>query len=118
DEGALAAFAGDVGENRTGLPHQPHVMDITPAEMEAFYAEPVIFGGAILFDIAARLQGGEQPENIVLVQLEALGKFSHAQFVDVAEELFEHVERVRDRLNNVVCLFATQFSSPFRGDLR
>jgi hypothetical protein len=54
----------------------------------------------------------------VLVQLEALGKFSHAQFVDVAEELFEHVERVRDRLNNVVCLFATQFSSPFRGDLR
>jgi len=48
------------------------------------------------------------------MQLEPLGKFGYAQFIYVAEKLFKHVERVRDRLNYVVCFVASdhRFSSP------
>ena len=107
DVGALAAFFRNVGENRARLPHEAHMMDVTTAEVEALDAEAIIFGGFVLLDVAARFERREQAEDVVLMQLEALGKFGHAEFIDLAEELFEHVERVRDGLNDVVGFVAT-----------
>jgi hypothetical protein len=78
------------------------MMDVSASEMEAFDAEPVVLGGFVLFDISARFEGGEQAKDVVLVQFESFGKFGYAKFIDLAEELLEDVERVRDRLYNVV----------------
>jgi hypothetical protein len=41
------------------------------------------------------------------MQLEPLGKFSYSQFIDIAEELFEHIERVGDGLDKVVGFVAS-----------
>ena len=111
-------FVGDFGKDRTRLAHQSHVMDIAAAEMEAFDAEAIIFAGAILFDIAARFEGGEDAEDVVLVQLEAFGKFGDAEFVALAKELFEDVERMRHGLDNVVCLVAPHHWVYFPGSRR
>jgi hypothetical protein len=81
-------------------------MDITVAQMQALDPETVVLGRFVLFDIAARLERGEQPKDVILMQLQPLGKFRHAQFIDFAKKLFEHVERMRNGLNNVVCLVA------------
>ena len=78
------------------------MMDVSASEMQALDAEPVIFGRFVLFDIAARFERGEQTKDVVLVQLEPFGKFGYAKFVDLAEKLLEHVERMRDRLDDVV----------------
>src|SRR5579864_1234955 len=106
DERALAALLGNIGEYRAGLPHQAHVMDIAAAHEETFDAEPIVFVRLVLFDVAARFEGRKQAEDVVLMELEALGEFSHAEFVGVAKKLFEYVKRMGDGLNNVVCLLA------------
>ena len=82
------------------------MMDVTATEVEAFDAEPIIFGSFVLFDVTARLERREQPEDVVLMQLEPLGKFRDAEFIDFAEKLFEHVERMRNGLDNVVSFIA------------
>ena len=84
------------------MPHEPHMMNVAASEVQALDAEAIIFGRSVLFDVAARFQRREQTKDVVLMQLEALGKFRNAEFVDVAEKLFEHVERVRDGLDDVV----------------
>src|SRR5260370_17590965 len=104
---ALAAFFCDVGEDRARLPHEAHMMDVTATEVEAFDAEAIIFGGFVLFDVTACLERREQPEDVVLMQLEPLGKFRDAKFIAFAQELFEHVERVRNGLDNVVSFIAS-----------
>jgi hypothetical protein len=45
-----------------------------------------------LLNVTARFERREQSEDVVLMQLEPLGEFRNAQFIDVAEKLFEHVE--------------------------
>ena len=112
DEGALAAFVRDVGQNRARLPHQSHVVDIAASQVQALDSQAIVLGRPVLFDIAARLERGEQTKDVVLVQLEALGKFGDAEFVDLAEKLFEHVESVRNRLDDVV-----GFVAPDHGEL-
>jgi hypothetical protein len=89
------------------LPDEAHMMDVTASEVEAFDAEAIILSGFVLLDVTARLERREQSEDVVLMQLEPLGKFRHAEFVDVAEELFEHVERMRDGLDYVVGFIAS-----------
>src|SRR5271154_4100562 len=74
DEGALAAFARDLGQNRPRLPYQSHVVNVTAAEMEALDPEAIVLGALVLFDIAARLERGEQAEDVILMQLEPLGE--------------------------------------------
>jgi hypothetical protein len=81
-------------------------MDISASEMETLDPQTIILTGFVLFDITARFERGEQAEDVVLVELEPFGEFGDAELVDIAEELFEHVERMRDGLNNVVCLVA------------
>jgi hypothetical protein len=94
------------------LPHEAHMMDVTATEVQAFDAEAIIFGGFILFDITARFERRQKPKDVVLMQLEPLGEFRNAEFIDVAEKLFEHVERVRDGLDQVVGFIASDhFSS-------
>jgi hypothetical protein len=83
------------------------MMDVTASEVEAFDAEAIIFGGFVLLDVTARLERREQSKDVVLMQLEALGKFRHTEFIDVAKELFEHVERMRDGLDYVVGFIAS-----------
>jgi hypothetical protein len=70
--------------------------------VQALDAEAIIFGSFVLLNVTARFERREQSEDVVLMQLEPLGKFRNAQFIDVAEKLFEHVERVRDGLDDVV----------------
>src|ERR1700689_4071959 len=74
--------------------------------MQALDPEAIVLGRFVLLDIAARLERRGQAEDVVLMQLEPLGKFRPSKFVNFTEKLFEHVERMRDGLNNVVCLFA------------
>ena len=78
------------------------MMNVTASEVQALDAEAIIFGSFVLFDVTARFERREQSEDVVLMQLEPLGKFRDAEFIDVAEKLFEHVERVRDGLDDVV----------------
>jgi len=92
------------------LPHEAHMMDVTATEVQAFDAEAIIFGGFVLFDVTTRFERREQPEDVVLVQLEPLGQFRNAEFIDVAEKLFEHVERMRDGLDQVVGFIASDHS--------
>ena len=82
-------------------------MDVTASEVQAFDAEAIIFGGFVLLDVTARFERREQSKDVVLMQLEPFGKFRHAEFIDVAEELFEHVERMRDGLDYVVGFIAS-----------
>jgi hypothetical protein len=84
------------------LPHEPHMMNVTASEVQALDAEAIIFGSFVLLNETARFERREQSEDVVLMQLKPLGKFRNAQFIDVAEKLFEHVERVRDGLDDVV----------------
>jgi len=107
DVSALAAFAGDIGQDGARLPHQTHMMDVTASEMQTLDAEAIILGGFVLFDIAARFERREDSKDVVLMQLEPLGKFSYSQFIDIAEELFEHIERVGDGLDEVVGFVAS-----------
>ena len=81
-------------------------MYVSASEMEAFDPEPVVLGRFVLFDIAARFECGEQAKDVVLVQLEPFGKFGYAKFIDLAEKLLEHVERMRDGLDDVICFIA------------
>ena len=83
------------------------MMDVAASEMQALDAEAIILGGFVLFDIAARFERREDSKDVVLMQLEPLGKFSHAEFIDIAEELFEHIERVSDGLDEVVGFVAS-----------
>src|SRR5713226_9425466 len=107
---ALATFARKIGEDRARLPYQPHMMDVSASEMEAFDPEPVVLGRFVLFDIAARFERGEQAEDVIFVQLEPFGKFGYAKFIDLAEELLEHVEGMRNRLDEVVGFIASDHS--------
>jgi hypothetical protein len=82
-------------------------MDVSATKMKAFDSKPVILSRFVLFDITARLERREQPKDVVLMQLEPLGKFGHAKFVDLAEKLLQHIKRMRNRLNNVVGFIAS-----------
>src|SRR5208282_2520874 len=86
---------------------EAHMMDVTASEVEALDAEAIILGDFVLFDVTARFERGEEPKDVVLVQLEPLGEFRHAEFVNVAEELLEHVERMSDGLDYVVGFVAS-----------
>jgi len=61
------------------------MMDVSASEMQALDPEPVILGRFVLFDIAARFESREQTKDVVLVQLEPLGKFGYAKLIDLAE---------------------------------
>ena len=78
------------------MPHQSHVVNIAASQVQTLDSQAIVFGRPVLFDIAARLEGGEQTEDVVLMQLQAFGKFGDAEFVDFTKELFEHVQRVRN----------------------
>src|SRR5579862_5552207 len=49
------------------------------------------------------------------MELEPLGQFGDAELVDVAEELLHHVERMRDRLDQVVGFVASDCHRESRG---
>ena len=70
------------------------MINIAASQVQALDSQAIVLGRPVLFDIAARLQRGEQTKDVVLMQLQALGKFGDAEFVDLAKELFEHVQSV------------------------
>ena len=76
------------------------------SELQAADAEPVVLGRLVLLDVAARLERREQTKDVVLVQLQALRELGDAELVGLAGELLEHVERVRDGLDDVVGFLA------------
>ena len=55
-----------------------------------------------MFDITARFERREQTKNIVFVQFEPFAKLGHTDFVDIAIKLLQHVERMRNGLNNII----------------
>ena len=73
----------------TGLAQDTHLAHVDLAELQAANAEPVVVRGPILLDVAPRLQGREQTEDVVLVELEALRQLRHAELVRLLAELLE-----------------------------
>ena len=73
------------------------------AELEAAHAEPVAVALGALLDVAELLERGEQPEDVVLVQVEALREGGDALLLLVAEGL-EEADRIDHRLDRVVPL--------------
>ena len=86
-------------------------MDERLTELETLQAQSVILRHLILFNITSRFERSEQTENIVLMQLQPLAKFGNSDFIDVAIELFQDVERMGDRLNDVIGLLAPHHDS-------
>ena len=102
DVGGLPRLPDQLVHDGQRLAEQAHVLHVALTELEAAHAKPVVLGAPVLLDVAARLEGGEQAEDVVLVQLEPLGQLGDAELVGVLEELLKDVERVRDRLDDVV----------------
>src|SRR5207245_6122865 len=89
------------------LVEEAHVLHVALAELQAADAEAIVLGRAVLLDVAPGLERRQQTEDVVLVELEALGVLGHPELVGLAEELLQHVERVRDRLDDVVGFLAS-----------
>jgi len=49
--------------------------------LEGLDAQSVIAGVFVLLDVSSGLESGEQPEDVVLVQLEPLGELRNAEVV-------------------------------------
>jgi hypothetical protein len=64
-----------------------------------------------LFDVTARLKGGQQPKNIVLVKLQSLAQLGNADLINVSVELLENIEGVRYGLNYVIRFLPTNHLS-------
>src|SRR5262249_33583760 len=108
----LARLANQLDHDRPRLTEEPHVSHVALAELEAADPEAVVLRGAVLLDVAARFQGGEQAEDVVLVQLQALRELRDAELFGVETELLEHVERVRHGLDDVVRILPAHFPRP------
>jgi len=52
----------------------------------------------VLLDEVARLQGGQQPEDVVLVQRHAAAELGDPQLHPVAVELVQQIQGMADRL--------------------
>src|SRR5215468_10123789 len=70
--------------------------------MEAAPPKPIAFV-LVLLDVALLLEGGEQAEHVVLVQMETLGQLGHAELLFAVERL-EQPHGVADGLDRVLAL--------------
>jgi len=104
-----SASASQRGQSKSlnyGLRGLPTVTDLQAAD-----AESVVLGRLVLLDVAARLERREEPKYVVLVELQAFREIGDAELFRLAGELLEHVQRVRDGLDDVV-----RFLSPHHVD--
>ena len=85
------------------------MLDVAAPEVQTFDAEAIILARLVLLDIAARFEGCEQSENIVLMKLETLRQFGNAELIDIAEKLLHHVERMRHRLDEIIGFIASHY---------
>src|SRR5881396_556664 len=108
----LAHLTHQLRHDRACLAEEPHVLHVALPELEATDAEAVVLGGPVLLDVAARLERGEQAEDVVLVEPEPLRQLGHAELLGLARELLEHIQRVRHRLDDVVGLLAPHCPAP------
>ena len=53
---------GQLDHHRSGLTQHAGLPHERLAELEALHTEAVVLGGLVLLDVAARFEGGEQPE--------------------------------------------------------
>src|SRR3989442_1589715 len=106
----LARLPDQLGHDRPRRAEEAHVVHVALPELQAADAEPVVLGGAVLLDIAARLECCEQTEDVVLVEPEPLRQLGHAELLGITRELLEDIERVRHRLDHVVGLLAAHRS--------
>jgi len=107
----LTDLPRELGHDGPRLPQEAHVLHVGLAELQAADAEAVVLGRAVLLDVAARLERREEAKDVVLVELQAFREIGDAELFRLAGELLEHVQRVRDGLDDVV-----RFLSPHHGD--
>ena len=107
DERRLSGSLGERLDDRMCLTEQPHLRDVRLPKLQATNSQTVVLGGLVLLDVPPRLQRGEQPEDVILVQFQPLAQLGDTELIVFAGELLEHVERVGDRLDDVVGFLAT-----------
>src|SRR5262245_44916978 len=57
--GRLTRLADELDHDRSRLTEQPHVAHVALSQLEAAHPEAVVLGGAVLLDVATRLERGE-----------------------------------------------------------
>ncbi len=72
--------------------------------LQVLQAEAVVAGVVILLDEVARLQGGKEAKDVVLVQGHAAAELGDPQLHPVAVELVQQVKGMADRLDEIVRL--------------
>ena len=86
------------------------MLHVALTQLETADAEAIVLRRPVLLDVAARLEGGEEAEDVVLVELQALGELRHPELLGLAAELLEDVQAVGNRLDDVV-----RFLAPHHG---
>ena len=64
------------------------------SQLQTFETQTIIFSDLVLFDVTPRFERRQQTKDVVLVQFKPFAELRNANFIDIAVELFQHVERV------------------------
>jgi hypothetical protein len=62
----LVRLADEVDHDGARLTQEAHVLHVALAELETADAEPVVLGGPVLLDVAARLEGARRRKTLFL----------------------------------------------------
>ena len=106
DVGRLPHLPHELTHDGARLAQEPHVLHVALTQLETADAEAIVLRCPVLLDVAARLERREQAEDVVLVELQALGELRHPELLGLAAELLEDVQAVGDRLDDVVGFLA------------
>ena len=91
------------------------MLNIGLAQLEAVCSQAVVFSRAVLFYIATGLQGCQNTENVVFMQIQPFAQLGHAQ-LPIAVELFQHIQGMDHGLDDIVAFFTADHASSSKGN--